>query len=111
MGVRGTDREGAQPPQCPPGSIPPAPGDRIGMGKQRAGSLPSSIPAPGLITGFAAGSMGCLSHLLWDVAQVVLASTFLPLLPPMAGELRVCILEETVPCCAMPCAKQESVLV
>lgn len=64
MGVRGIDREGAQPPRCPPGSIPPAPGDRVGMGRQRAGSLPSSIPTPGHITGFAAGSVGCLSHLL-----------------------------------------------
>lgn len=108
MGVRGTDWEGAQPPQCPPGSIPPAPGDRIGMGKQQAESLPSSIPTPGLIIGFATGSMRCLSHLMWDVAQVVLASTFLLLLPTMAGNLRVYIHGDTVPCCAMPCAKQES---
>lgn len=42
------------------------------------------------------------------MAQVVLATTFLLLLPLMAGDLRGCIHENTVPCCAMPCAKQDS---
>lgn len=81
MGVKDTDREGAQPPQCPPGSIPPAPGDRIGMGKQQAGSPPSSIPTPGLIAGFATGSMRCLSHLMYDVAQGSACKHLSPPLP------------------------------
>lgn len=101
--MRGTDREGAQPPRCPPGSVPPAPGDRIGVGKQQAGSPPSSIPAPGLFTGFAAGSMGCLSHLLVGDGSGS-ACSHLPAPPAADGwDLGVCICEDSVPCRAVPC--------
>lgn len=77
------------------------------------GSELGLFPAPSLLPGISQGLLLApwdVCHISWwEMAQVVLATTFLLLLlPPMARDLRGCIHEDTVPCCAMPCAKQDS---
>jgi len=122
-GMGGTGREGAQPPRCPPGSAdlpgqtgwqhPPARRDGHGEAASWVSSPPS--PAAGLVRGFAGVVVAPPG---WELAQALLAATFLLLLlPPMAGDTGVrhpwgCSVRwcsHAVPCCATPyCAQRQS---
>lgn len=60
---------------------------RMGMGRRRAGALPSSVPGSGAHPGVCCQLPGTVvASPGWEMARVLLAATFLLLLPPMAGD-------------------------